>query len=314
MSYDQTSIGIGGAIWAAGISMSITSYICLLTIISQIKNWKYPAAQRPVILICLIPILIGWESWAVLVLGEILGALEFVTDIAKAIGVICFNRYVVRILGWDEEDSKFIFNRSKAERELCLLGEIKFPCKCCKPLSIESEEQAKGYINRVSISGIQFFIVVVFVFILSIVVYAVTDQENLQYAYMDIDSAYLWTSALKTISMVFAIYNMILFSGAAARFEDSTGFKLRHKFRTVQIAFLLTQPQALVIGFLADFGWIADEDDGGSESIALFTLNLVLCTEMVVLAFVMSVVFSANDYNSPPKHTELRENLLDNAK
>ena len=45
MGYDRTDIGIGGAIWVAGISLFITTGISIYNISSHFRNLYYKEAQ-----------------------------------------------------------------------------------------------------------------------------------------------------------------------------------------------------------------------------------------------------------------------------
>ena len=59
MAYDRTDIGIGGAIWVAGISLFITTCIAIYNISTHIRAYNYPAAQSKCMLILCLPIT-GW--------------------------------------------------------------------------------------------------------------------------------------------------------------------------------------------------------------------------------------------------------------
>ena len=83
---------------------------------------------------------------------------------------------------------------------------------------------------------------------------------------------------------------------------------------TVQMSCLLAQPQSILLGLFAGFGWISDADEYNSSETTLVSLNLLLCVEMIVLAFVQIIVFPAKDFERVPEMLKsmntLEEGLL----
>lgn len=51
---------------------------------------------------------------------------------------------------------------------------------------------------------------------------------------------------------------------------------------------------------ISGFGWIADLDEYDSEDVTLITLHLLLCIEMVIVAFAQVFVFPASEFDCHP--------------
>ena len=307
MSYDQRSLGVGGGIWVAGITMVIASLLAFYNVYDHCKSKVYPQAQKFLYFILLAPVFVGWPSWLVLVAGDAIGILEYVGDLAKALLVLLFTQYVIKMLGTEVNDSICQYSQDKVYSRLTSLGKTKHLSKCFGEISLRSTKEAKSFLRRIQFSAWQYLVVLVIITVLGVVL-TLIDKDYIKVGSFEAESANLWISLVKITATLIAVYHLFLLSYAVLAFKDLEKIGMKAKFRTVQLAFMITQIQSTLIGTLAESGAIADTDDYDTDQISLFTTNLLMCVEMIILAFVQGIVFSTEDFLNSQE--EIQQSLL----
>lgn len=79
-----------------------------------------------------------------------------------------------------------------------------------------------------------------------------------------------------------------------------------HKFIIIKLAILFTEVQPLIIQIFSRNGLIANTDKYDVEYITAYTNALLLCSEMIIVSFLLLLIFPLDDYR---ENLELREKL-----
>lgn len=207
--------------------------------------------------------------------------LEFVGDMAKALGVLCFAQYSFHLLAWE---SDFTSSESKLEASLMDKGKVLHLCSCLGSIQLDSPEKVKSFKRRIFLSVAQ-FLIVLFIVCCIVVVVSTFDTG------LTVDSLYPWLNLVKTLSMLIALYNFLLLA------RLTTGLNIEDKNLAILLCLLLLSIQASVLGPLVRLKCVADAPDSDVEQLIV---NSFICFEMATLAIVQLLIFTPEDYTAIP--------------
>jgi len=295
MTYDRRELGIGAGIWVSAIILVFATFLALWNIYDHYKHMYYPQAQKILMVILTAPILIGWPSWVIVLVGEDVGILEVVTDIVKSLMIILFVEYTLRLIGWRMDSTGSHYDYDKVESSFSQLENGTHLCPCFGKIPLKTSEDVKIFIWRVRFAGIQYGIVFFFAAIAATLLLTV-DGDNYHYGELDPHYGYFWINMIKIVVSAIAMYHLLLYLTNIHKIHELKHMNVDPKFLAVKIAFIGTQIQPTVIGSLADWGAIADTDEYDVDQITSYTTYLLLSIEMIIFAFVQGLIFPPREY------------------
>src|SRR5690242_17455170 len=102
-STDAKDLGEKAALLVSAIVLTISSILVIYQLFKYYKHLVYKPAQYPLMILFLMPTCIGWTSLASLSTGHSIKILEFLLNVYKSVGLICFMVYIDRMMGWTKE-------------------------------------------------------------------------------------------------------------------------------------------------------------------------------------------------------------------
>jgi len=291
--YETDTLGVGVSIWVSGFGMVISTVLCAKLVFAHYKNLNYPSAQKLLFVVLTAPVLLGWPSWTVLVAGEKAVFLELLADMAKAVLSYFFTLYAICLLGKELNGDSYKFNPANLETSLLGLGSVKHLLKCFGEIKLDSSEAVASFLKRVKICVVQYLVVLVLVFIGG-VVYIIADGSS---SVGDLEeSGYAGITAVKLLSTLVALYHFFTFSGALKQVPHLDQLNIATKFTSIKLCFMATQFQPLVLWVFAALGLIADTQVCSVSETTVFASNLLMCSEMLALAFVQVFLYPPLEY------------------
>ena len=82
------------------------------------------------------------------------------------------------------------------------------------------------------------------------------------------------------------MFHLITFSRGISSLQKLRDLRVGTKFTVIQLSCLVTKLQELIISGIVSTGAVADLDKHDQDDVTLFVSHLLLCFEMVILAFV----------------------------
>ncbi|CAG9323690.1 unnamed protein product [Blepharisma stoltei] len=297
VDYNQRDIGIGGAIWVSGITLLIASFISLRHIWVNNKNPHYREAQKWLNVILLGPMLVGWPCWAIVIVGSAIGLLEVAADVMKALIVYVFVEYTIRMLGWQSDSTGSHYDPMKVDVAVSSVEKVKHKCPCFGSISLETPKHVHSFLWRVKWAMIQYGLTFLLSAVASCILLYGFSTDYLHYGSSDFQYGYVYINYAKIVTSIYAMYFMMMFMKVTKEVKELKNLNMTPKFKVIEYAFMVTQIQPSIIGLAASYGLIADTtDDDSVKYVTIYTSNLLLCVEMIILAFVNWVVFPISDY------------------
>lgn len=308
MTYDRRDVGVGGSLWATGISLVLATCVMIDHYIKNIRNIGYLEAQRRLQFLILSPIIIAWPSWVILVLGTGAGILEYVGDMFKGIALFIFIDYSIRLVGWDRDENQSEYSPARAEGCFIRLVKVRNICGCLGSTQLKNQEDVSWFLNKIRIAAFQYCIVLFCLLVVSIILKLISG-DYLRYGNMDPGYGYFWISMFKVITSTIALYQVYVFSKNVSAIPEMRKINVNFKFFTIIVGFIVTQYQFPAIGGLSRISGFSNEDS--RSDITSYTSNLLLCIEMIAMSFMQTAVFNINDYKNNPFKVDLEEKFRD---
>mmetsp|Transcript_5648 Transcript_5648/g.8403 ORF Transcript_5648/g.8403 Transcript_5648/m.8403 type:complete len:285 (-) Transcript_5648:14-868(-) len=266
-----------------GILLGVVSCLSFYQIYQNLKNLKYPAAQKITLIFFMIPVLIGWTEWINLVTLELIPMVIILSSIYKCIVIGAFYYYLVTMMGRTQTDGKLTYSESTLHKCMnCLIGtQTKL---CCKKVRFSSLEDVKSYFRRSKL-----FILQCPFFVLGyLVVYVVTilvSPDNL----FPISIA----SAVKGSSVLLAIINSRKFVTNVKKTPALQRLRIVAKRWACKISMLLTIIQPLLIGLILALSGTYSPD------LVYYINSILICAEMILVCLLQYKLFPLQDYQEP---------------
>ena len=290
---DMHNLSENAVLFSTAAMLIVSSGISISLIVRYKRNPKYPQAQIYLFSIFMMPIFIGWASWIEIYQERQGVALEFLVMLFKSVCIVSFLLYVDRMLGCIYKDDNFSYSEEKKYENLILENPPKF-C-CCKIKPITSVEKSKKYLRTIKIFVIQNCVVLVTLGIIGIIFISATDSwraddENVN----DFMTAFRIIKAISTMLAFTFLASLGLQANCIVELEP---YKILTKFTLIKFGILLTQFQPIIIQIFAATGAIASTSKYSVEEITIYTNALLLCSEMIIMAFLLLIVFPLSDYD-----------------
>lgn len=301
---DYDNLSESASIGVTAVILTIVSFMTLYTIALHRMNFFYPSAQRFLMIIFIMPIFIGWTTWTELLLEKEGRGVEYLINLFKSLCLGSFMIYVERMLGCVKSGSDNEFNQDKAYEVLTSLeNEFRF-LGCFKVKPIENKEQAKKYLMIVKILVLQACVVLICLGVAGVIIIGVTGTSDLKNG--EYSSVFLIFSIINSISSLTALFTLLHYGFYTNKLPLMKNLKVMHKFIIIKLAILFTEVQPLIIQIFSRNNLIANTDKYEAEYITAYTNALLLCSEMIIVSFLLLLIFPLDDYKV---NFELREKL-----
>ena len=205
------------------------------------------------------------------------------------------------MLGWVVKDGKNFYSRDQVYESLCEEPN-KTRILCSKISQIPDHDHAKKYLFKVEVLVYQYVVVLsVLIVIGAIMLIINSDDEDSANGLFDT------FETIKAVVSVVACFALIHFGSFVSYLPRMKNLQVMNKFNLVQLAIIFTEVQPMIIGFIADWGLIANLSLVDSSVLSLYTNSLLVVSEMIIVGFLLIFVFPLTDFDTPPS---LRESLV----
>ncbi|OMJ65187.1 hypothetical protein SteCoe_38878 [Stentor coeruleus] len=306
---DRNNLAESSSIGVTAVILSVASIISLYKIYSLFKSRLYFEAQKYLICIFLMPILIGWAGWIELLEEKKTPTLGFTQNLFKSACLASFMLYVERILGWEQDNGQNVYSEEIKFRSLVTGKAPRCLCRCIKFKPIETTEDAKKYMNIVRFYVLQLCVILVFLGIIGLIIILTTDK--FKFGEQSLDSIWFYFNMIQAISSVFALLILLNFGMYVNALPDMGSLQILHKFAIIKLGLLFTEFQPIIISGIARTGAIVDDSDYSNDEITLYTSNLLLCSEMIIMSFLIILIFPDSDYLKTPDVRKIIEHNED---
>ncbi|CAG9334813.1 unnamed protein product [Blepharisma stoltei] len=295
MTYDQRELGIGAGIWVSGISLIVASYICLSMIYENRKHRYFYEAQKMLDFIYFAPIIIGWPTWVIILLGNEGGIFEYIVDIYKAMIFYFLISYVLAMIGRISDGKGYVYNQEKMINSFLSIERTGFFFLFCGKIKLRNKKWVKSFLFYVRLISVLYIVTYICIFI-AILLLLYVDGDNLHYGEIDPNYGYFWINITIICVTILSSHALYTFIHTIKKIPNLKGFRIKSKFYIIEVFAMLIQVQPLIFSAFAEWNWISDNDKYETDEIASFTSNFILCIEMVIFAFMLKVLFPYTDY------------------
>jgi hypothetical protein len=293
MGYDYDELGISAGFGVSGFILVLSTCICIYYSTYHVKHIVYPEAQYRLFPYLISPVVIGWLAWGELMMAHSPPFLKLISDLYTSITVICFVGYVFKMIGGVSVGEEIEYNKVKMERSFIINKSVR---NLFTKIEMDSEENVRKYILRIWIFVYQFAAVVVITSIIGLISRLVRGDDLYEQADTSIDKVFIWLAIIRVISSILAISRLKALSSTVSHISSVSHIKLSTKITAVQLSIMIQSIQALVISICIRIG-VPRGDGYDSDEKAIWTTNTLICSEMLVLAFIMILLFPMKDYD-----------------
>ena len=301
---NQDNLAESSAIGVTAVVLLAASVIALLHLRSFYRQPYYPSAQKYLICIFLMPIFIGWSAWIELLREEKAKSVDFTINVFKSLCLASFMMYIDKMLGWVQVNGKNIYSETKMLEVLCSENRPQCLFGCVKFNKLKTIQDSKNYLFRMRLFVFQFCVVLLVLGITggSIMLSTGGFQNNS----LSESSIWLWFTLMQSISSIFALCYLLGFGMYVNKIPEMANLQILHKFGIIKLGILFTEFQPLIIGIFSDAGVIANTSKFSTAEITLYTNSLLLCSEMVIMSFLLILIYPIEDYCKSP---DLRKSI-----
>lgn len=309
MGFDHSELGISGSTGVTATIMVIVTLLCIYEVNLHYQQIMYREAQHRLMFLLSAPVVIGWMTFGILYNPESERIVQALLFGYKGIYLFIFNRYCERLLGWVDKGGVYVYSRDKSIQSLQALGETRHRllCSVFGKIPLRTPEEAEGYLLRTRIYVGQMTVVLILIGAIVIPLEYAFPVDYINYGSTSFESGAIYINITRTLSTIVATYTVFLYSITLSSIPRLKHLEIFHKFAVVKFAILLPEMQPLIISIFASAGIIAD-DYSASEQVA-FINSLLVCDEMLIVAFVQLLIFDPKDYEVHRKDDETTELL-----
>lgn len=294
MGYDYDELGISAGFGVCGFLLVLSTLICIYYSTYHIKHIVYPAAQYRLLPYLFTPVVVGWLAWGELLMAHSPPFLKLISDLYTSITVICFVGYVFKMIGGEGVGEEIEYSNIKMERSFIINKSVR---NLFTKIEMNSEENVRRYILRIWIFVYQFAAVVIITSFIGLITrLAQGDDDLYEQADTSPKKIFFWLSIIRTISTILAISRLKALSSTVSHISSVSHIKLSTKINAVQLSIMIQSIQALVISICVKLG-VPHGDGYDTDEKAIWTTNTLICSEMLVLAFIIILLFPMKDYD-----------------
>ena len=199
--------------------------------------------------------------------------------------------YIDRMLGCQDQN---VYSETKKLKVLCTNTSPKCIFSCIKFPAITSEAEAKNYLFNIKVFVLQFCVVLAICGMVGGCLIVTNTEYGNQST--ELDSVWLWFSVMQVISSTFALLFLLNFGMYVNKIPEMASFQIINKFIIIKLGILFTEFQPVVVGIFTNLDLIASTSKYSKDEITLYTNSLLLCSEMVIMSFLLILIFPVSDY------------------
>ena len=293
MGYDYDELGISAGLGVSGFLLVLSSLICIYYSTYHVKHIVYCEAQYRLFPYLFSPVVIGWLAWGELMMAKSPPFLKLILDLYTSITVICFVGYVFKMIGGESVGEEIEYNKVKMERSFMINKTVR---NVFQKIEMNNEENVRKYILRIWIFVYQYAAVVVITSIIGLIARLARSDDLYEPADTSPNRIFLWLSIIRVVSSILAISRLKALASTVSHISSASQIKLSTKINAVQLSIMIQSIQELIISLCIRLG-VPRGDGYDSDERAIWTTNTLICSEMLVLAFIIVLLFPMKDYD-----------------
>ncbi|OAX81093.1 hypothetical protein ACJ72_04567 [Emergomyces africanus] len=268
----------------AGVASLVATFISLISIWLQTKNYRKPLLQRYVVRILLMVPIYSISSWVSIVSLKASAFIVPIRDIYEAFTIYTFFQLLINLVG--------------GERALIVMTHGRAPVQHAWPLN--------HCLRKVDISDPHTFLAIkrgILQYawlkpILALVSIIMKATGTYQEGYLGLSSGYLWTGIIYNLSVTISLYSLAMFW--VCMHDDLKPFRPVPKFLCVKLIIFASYWQGFFLSILQWLGALPNGLAGYSpDNLAAAIQDSLICFEMPIFAVTHWYAFSWHDYADP---------------
>ncbi|EEQ92440.2 uncharacterized protein BDCG_07560 [Blastomyces dermatitidis ER-3] len=265
----------------AGVASLVATFISLISIWLQTKNYRKPLLQRYVVRILLMVPIYSISSWVSIISLKTSAFIVPIRDIYEAFTIYTFFQLLINLVG--------------GERALIVMTHGRAPVQHAWPLN--------HFLRKVDISDPHTFLAIkrgILQYawlkpILALASIIMKATGTYQEGYLGLSSGYLWTGIIYNISVTLSLYSLALFW--VCMHDDLKPFRPVPKFLCVKLIIFASYWQGFFLSILQWLGALPNGVAGYSpDNLAAAIQDSLICFEMPLFALTHWYAFSWHDY------------------
>ncbi|KAK0629805.1 organic solute transporter Ostalpha-domain-containing protein [Bombardia bombarda] len=265
----------------AGIASLLATFMSIVSIWLQTKNYRKPLLQRYVVRILLMVPIYSISSWVSMVSLTAAAFLDPIRDIYEAFTIYTFFQLLINYIG--------------GERALIIMTHGREPLHHLWPLNY--------VLPRVDISDPHTFLAIkrgILQYawlkpILGLAAIIMKATGTYKEGYIELNSGYLWSGIIYNISVTVSLYSLGLFW--VCMNDDLKPFRPVPKFLCIKLIIFASYWQGFVLSILVWLGAIPDQVEGYTpDNLAAAIQDFLICLEMPAFAIAHWYAFSWHDF------------------
>lgn len=304
MGFDNNDHYITSGRSLAFVLNSLSSTLSLLHIFAFLRSAKYESAQRWIAVYMLYPLVVGWISWAQLMIEDSNLYLDLMVNIYKELVLMSFVMYLLRVIGWENYSFRFEYSRERMILKLQELGFANKSFRCFGTIRLDNRLAVEKFIHKAMVNVIQYGVVVCVCFLVSLILYGKHGFNIYSNTESSRPIAYLVIQICKGISNVMAVSTVAMMSKNVCRITELRFINIEIKSKAVILSIVLLQFQPNLITVLSRTGLLGSLDEYSIKEISLWNTNMLFCFESFIIAIILRWVFPVTDYEKSPSYRE----------
>ncbi|KAI1818004.1 DUF300-domain-containing protein [Poronia punctata] len=265
----------------AGVFSLAATFLSLVSIWYQLKNYRKPLLQRYVVRILLMVPIYSISSWVSMVSLTAAAFLAPIRDIYEAFTIYTFFQLLI--------------NYVDGERALIIMTHGRAPVHHLWPLNhvLPKVDISDPYTFLAVKRGILQYAWLKPILALATIVMKATDTYK--EGYIGLSSGYLWSGILYNISVTVSLYSLGLFW--VCMHDDLIPFRPVPKFLCIKLIIFASYWQGFLLSILVWLGAIPDDvPEYTPDNLAAAIQDALICIEMPAFALAHWYAFSWHDY------------------
>ncbi|KAI0379778.1 DUF300-domain-containing protein [Hypomontagnella monticulosa] len=265
----------------AGVFSLAATFLSIVSIWLQLKNYRKPLLQRYVVRILLMVPIYSISSWVSMVSLAASQFLDPVRDIYEAFTIYTFFQLLINYL--DGERALIIMTHGRAPvHHLWPLNHLFAKVDISDPYTFLAIK--RGILQYAWLKPI-----------LAVAAIIMKATGIYQEGYIGVSSGYLWSGIIYNISVTVSLYSLGLFW--VCMHHDLQPFRPVPKFLCIKLIIFASYWQGFFLSILVWLGAIPDDVQGyTSDNLAAAIQDALICCEMPAFAVAHWYAFSWHDY------------------
>ncbi|KAI1331002.1 DUF300-domain-containing protein [Xylariaceae sp. FL0255] len=265
----------------AGVFSLAATFLSIVSIWFQLKNYRKPLLQRYVVRILLMVPIYSISSWVSMVSLQAAAFLDPIRDIYEAFTIYTFFQLLI--------------NYVDGERALIIMTHGRRPVHQLWPVNhvLPAVDISDPYTFLAIKRGILQYAWLKPILALAAIIMKATGTY--QEGYIGVTSGYLWSGIIYNISVTISLYSLGLFW--VCMHDDLTPFRPIPKFLCIKLIIFASYWQGFLLSILVWLGAIPDNvPEYTPDNLAAAIQDALICIEMPAFAVAHWYAFSWHDY------------------